>query len=109
MPLGGSITFGVGSSHGNGYRDSLRQMLVSSGYTVNMVGSRKAGSMEDNAHEGWRGYRTDEIFSKAKKSVPVHKPNIFTVNAGSNDCLQNVEPGHVSNQIYTMIDYLWTT
>jgi hypothetical protein len=40
MPLGASITQGVGSSPQDGYRKPLRDHLRSLGYKVNMVGSR---------------------------------------------------------------------
>lgn len=48
MPLGASITFGLKSTDGNGYRDWLRKQMRSAGWDVNMVGSVKAGEMEDN-------------------------------------------------------------
>ena len=55
MPLGGSITYGVGSSTGNGYREPLFDILVAQGYSLDLVGSRRSGSMNNNHHEGWRG------------------------------------------------------
>jgi hypothetical protein len=48
MPLGASITEGVKSSDGNGYRKPLREMLTGKGWKVNMVGSKKVGTMQDN-------------------------------------------------------------
>lgn len=48
MPLGASITQGVLSSDGTGYRKSLRQRLRDDGWQVNMVGTRQTGSMSDN-------------------------------------------------------------
>jgi hypothetical protein len=48
MPLGASITYGVGSTDGNGYRKYVRDHLVRAGYDVTMVGSRRAGTMENN-------------------------------------------------------------
>lgn len=47
MPLGASITQGVGSSDGNGYRKLLRQQLRWKGWKVNMVGSKQDGNMAD--------------------------------------------------------------
>lgn len=55
MPLGASITHGVGSSDGNGYRNALRTKLVSQGNLVNMVGSNPNGTMKDNENEGLFG------------------------------------------------------
>ncbi|KIX92784.1 uncharacterized protein Z520_11447 [Fonsecaea multimorphosa CBS 102226] len=107
MPLGGSVTYGQGSTDGNGYRNYLRQLLVLNGCEVDMVGSRKAGSMEDNDNEGWRGYRIDQILAKAEKSASAHMPNIFTVNAGSNDCIQDFEIHGAGGRIHHMLESLW--
>jgi len=47
MPLGASITEGVRSSDGNGYRRALRDQLRFKGWNVNMVGSKQNGKMAD--------------------------------------------------------------
>lgn len=48
LPLGASITFGVQSSDGNGYRKALRDQLRFEGWEVNMVGNEQNGTMQDN-------------------------------------------------------------
>lgn len=45
LPLGASITYGTGSSQGNGYRKFLRDQLRFMGYNVNMVGSKVPGNL----------------------------------------------------------------
>lgn len=107
MPLGGSITHGVGSSDGNGYRKELYDMLQSHGYVTRMVGSRKSGTMANNDHEGWRGFRIDQIENKARGSVKACLPNVFTVNAGSNDCIQNLEIENFGRRLGNLLEYLW--
>lgn len=107
MPLGGSVTRGVGSSDGTGYRKSLLQMLQLHGINARMVGSRKSGSMPNNDHEGWRGFRIDEIKRKARKSVEELSPDIFMVNAGSNDCLQSFKIAEAGKRMGDMLDSLW--
>jgi hypothetical protein len=47
MPLGASITEGIASSDGNGYRKWLRSQLRWKGWKVNMVGSKQNGNMAD--------------------------------------------------------------
>jgi hypothetical protein len=47
MPLGASITQGVASSDGNGYRKWLRDALRFNGWQVNMVGTAATGRMKD--------------------------------------------------------------
>jgi hypothetical protein len=48
LPLGASITQGVDSTTGNGYRKPLRDQLRSQGWLVNMVGSKADGTMVNN-------------------------------------------------------------
>lgn len=48
LPLGASITWGVNSATGNGYRKPLHDKLESNGWEVDMVGSQKHGTMKDN-------------------------------------------------------------
>ena len=52
MPLGASVTHGVGSSDGTAYRDFLLQILRDHNIQARMVGSRKPGAMPNNSHEG---------------------------------------------------------
>lgn len=107
MPLGGSVTFGSGSSHANGYREKLRQLLIDNGYTVQMVGSRRSGTMSNNHNEGWRGFRIDQIHNKAQKSIPLFRPNVVTINAGSNDCIQRFEIDSIGKRIDSLLEMTW--
>ncbi|KAL4976296.1 SGNH hydrolase [Aspergillus desertorum] len=107
MPLGGSITYGFGSPDGNGYRKALYDIFVARGYTIELVGSRRSGSMVNNNNEGWRGRRIDQIHEKAKKSAARLLPSLFTVNAGSNDCLQDSEIPSAGSRLDALIEDLW--
>jgi lysophospholipase L1-like esterase len=44
--------------------------------------------MPDGQHEGVPGARIDEIYSYMDKSLD-SKPNVYLINAGTNDCQQN--------------------
>jgi hypothetical protein len=48
LPLGASITQGYKSKDGNGYRKWLRQQLRYAGWEVDMIGSKKTGTMHNN-------------------------------------------------------------
>ncbi|CAH0057885.1 unnamed protein product [Clonostachys solani] len=109
MPLGGSVTYGVGSSSGNGYREFLRAMLVAHGYDPVIVGSRKSGSMSNNENEGWRGYRLDQIDKKVRSSVEKLAPNVFAINAGSNDCIQDFKLDEFKERMSGIVQFLWQT
>lgn len=103
MPLGASITFGLQSTDGNGYRQDLRRSLESGGNPVNMVGSRKGGNMTDGDNEGWPGFVVDEVFGKANESVPKFKPNLVLINAGTNDCIQDLDVTATGARMRAMI------
>lgn len=106
MALGASITFGTGSTDGNGYRQTLHDRLVTGGNKVDMVGSHPGGDMQDNQSEGWPGYVIDQVHSKAQ-SVKTFKPNVITLNAGTNDCIQNKTLDKAGERMESMLDDIW--
>src|SRR3954466_3982352 len=61
MPLGDSITWGVGSPSGNSYRGFLGNKLTAEGHTLDFVGSGRNGTMSDPDNEGHSGWRIDQI------------------------------------------------
>lgn len=115
MPLGASITYGQGSSDGNGYRAALRARLADPaprgfGNAVNMVGSRRAGSMRDGDVEGWPGARIEQVHARAadaNASVPLWRPNVVLVNAGTNDAAQGRDVAAAGRRMEAMLRDLW--
>ncbi|MES4907940.1 MULTISPECIES: ricin-type beta-trefoil lectin domain protein [unclassified Streptomyces] len=85
MPLGDSITWGVGSSTGNGYRSSLWNKLAADGHPLDFVGTLRGGSMSDPDNEGHSGYRIDQIAALADASLTRYRPNVVTLHIGTND------------------------
>ena len=49
--VGASITFGVGSTDGNGYRRDLRDLLEHAGSTVHYVGTQSSGNMKNKPEQ----------------------------------------------------------
>ncbi|KAM0322007.1 hypothetical protein ACHAQA_009749 [Verticillium albo-atrum] len=107
MPLGASITYGEGSSTGNGYRQYLRDLLNADGNPVDYVGSRQGGDMADGDVEGWPGYRISQVTEKARESLPDTLPNVVLINAGTNDCIQNSEPETAGERMLEMLKLIW--
>lgn len=109
MPLGASITYGVGSSDGNGYRAALKDLLNADGNPVDYVGSRQNGTMCDNDVEGWPGYRITDVTAKAEESVPGTLPNLVLINAGTNDCASpgQEDPAKAGERMLALLEYLW--
>ncbi|KAK4671241.1 hypothetical protein QC764_602057 [Podospora pseudoanserina] len=87
LALGDSITYGQGSSHGNGYRKYLRDSLRQAGYKVNMVGSKQHGLMNNNQVEARdKMDRVATIHGLSKHSVK-YQPNVILIHAGTFDTL----------------------
>ncbi len=89
MPLGDSITFGYGSSTGNGYRGDLRSALVNDGFTADFVGENRNGNMYDDYHDGFSGYKIADIDAFVGSPLAKYKPNIITLMLGTNDMFFN--------------------
>ncbi|RYP72482.1 hypothetical protein DL770_007959 [Monosporascus sp. CRB-9-2] len=94
-PLGASVTWGTGSTDGNGYRGPLRASLVDVGYTVNMVGFTSNGQMKDNENDGYPGLWVHEIHEKSDRVSRELKPNLFLINAGINNCAGGESPDRI--------------
>jgi len=95
MPLGASITMGYKSTDGNGYREHIRQQLRYEGWQVDMVGSKRNGTMRNNVsyprqtqseqnltnpqhHEGHIGFRVGQVSQVAEKTIP-KQPNLILI------------------------------
>lgn len=104
MPLGDSITDGVGSSTGNGYRGPLWDRLGSGGYSLDFVGTSRAGSMADPDNEGHSGWRIDQIDSLANASLSRYRPNVVTLMIGTNDLGQNYQVPTAPARLNSLID-----
>ncbi|KAG4424355.1 hypothetical protein IFR04_002596, partial [Cadophora malorum] len=107
MPLGASITEGVASSNGNGYRKWLRQQLRWKGWKVNMVGSKANGNMADRDNEGHPGWVITQVHD-AFLSVANTKPNLVLINVGTNDCGQNLDTANAGVRMKSMIDDIYS-
>lgn len=108
MPLGASITWGQGSSTGNGYRQYLHDKLTGAGYQIDYVGSQQHGDMPDPDNEGWPGLRVEQVHSKARETVPNYLPDVYLINAGTNDCGQNFDVANAGVRVNDMLNYLWS-
>ncbi|WP_185297746.1 phosphatidylinositol-specific phospholipase C domain-containing protein [Streptomyces finlayi] len=106
MPLGDSITQGSGSSTNSGYRAPLWEMLNGTAKTVDFVGSRQLGSLQDRDHQGQSGRRIDEIAQNAACDVPSRRPNVVTLHAGTNDMNQEHDLTDAPARMGALIDQI---
>ncbi|KAI1207301.1 carbohydrate esterase family 3 protein [Annulohypoxylon truncatum] len=108
MALGASIVKGETSPGYLGFRKPMRDELVDLGFTVNMVGSVRLGDFIDNDVEAYGGKKILEMLEYAKEAVPKTLPNLFVINLGTNNLLQNKDVDKVGQQMKELIDYLLT-
>jgi lysophospholipase L1-like esterase len=101
LPFGDSITEGVGSSDGAGYRSQLFKLIVEAGQKVTFVGSLSkgpttvAGATFPRAHEGHSGWTIDPGISEysgyggISSLVPSPalngQPHIILLHIGANE------------------------
>ncbi|RWA05150.1 hypothetical protein EKO27_g9952 [Xylaria grammica] len=108
MALGASTTRGDSPEKGidnNGFRRPLREKLTKIGNPVNFVGTQRLGNMTDNDIEAYPGVPTHRIHFHAKKAVPSRKPNVFLINAGSNDCFQHIDIDNFYKRYDALVQY----
>ncbi len=86
MPLGDSITYGVGSTDGAGYRARLEDRLSTAGFRVDFVGSRDAGpaGMDDD-NEGHSGWTISRLARRVDRWLAAYRPEIVLLHIGTND------------------------
>jgi hypothetical protein len=75
LPLGDSITFGLGAIDLNSYRNQLQERLGLDAVQINFVGSVKSGVMQNNENEGRSGATIDEIGAFADRVLSL-KPQV---------------------------------
>ena len=84
LPLGDSITNGMGSTHGGGYRYYLKQQF---GHTIDFLGRRQDGTFPDNQNEGWGGFTIPQIRDDVIPTLPQYSVfgDVILLMAGTND------------------------
>lgn len=94
MPLGDSITAGVGSSTGDSYRWELTKYVTEVGRytTADFVGSQTSGQGPDPQNEGHSGWKIYQLAAQAKGWVTTYQPDVVLVHAGINDARYGATP-----------------
>jgi lysophospholipase L1-like esterase len=106
MPLGDSITWGVGSSTGDSYRADLWNTLTSEGHALDVVGTGRDGAMSDPDNEGHSGWRIDQIAGIADSVLATYRPNVITLEIGTNDLNQNYQIPTATDRLHALIDQI---
>jgi lysophospholipase L1-like esterase len=107
MPLGDSITYGIGSTNSNGYRKPLYQALAAADCNFDFVGSQTNGDFPDPNHEGHPGWQADtvgtdsDILGQVYNWLTANPTDIVLLHIGTNDITVG---GQNANEISHILD-----
>lgn len=116
MPLGDSITDGVGSSHGASYRLELFRLSLMNNKKLTFVGSHESGpNMVDNVafpkkQEGHSGWTIDDgggrsgLYPKMQEWLTAQPPHIVTLMIGTNDVDLNLDLANAPKRLGLLLD-----
>ncbi|HEY6284882.1 MAG TPA: SGNH/GDSL hydrolase family protein [Ktedonobacteraceae bacterium] len=110
MPLGDSITYGVGSSTGGGYRFQLWNDLRARGFPIDFVGSVQTGPASfDSENEGHPGWKINQIAAKVVNWLMTYRPSIILLHIGTNDFFKNDDPTQAPARLSHLLNLITTT
>ncbi|MDX6263617.1 MAG: hypothetical protein QOH84_5305 [Kribbellaceae bacterium] len=105
MPLGDSITAGVGSPTSSSYRRPLAALVAGqSRYDVNFVGSQASGNLADLSNEGHSGWIIDQVRTEIDGWMAGARPDVVTLHLGINDLNRNVDVPNAPARFKALID-----
>ncbi|WP_054564419.1 FG-GAP-like repeat-containing protein [Frankia sp. R43] len=103
LPLGDSITYGVGTSDNSSYRARLWSLLDPRVDDLDFVGSVDTGQLPDTDNEGHPGWTISQISQIAACTVRTYQPNIVTLHIGTNDMARNVSVAGAPDRLRTLL------
>jgi len=120
MPLGDSITDGVGSSHNAGYRLELFRLSVTNNKKLTFVGSHESGPdmvdgkpfpKKQEGHSGWTiddGGGRSGLYPQIQGWLTATPPHIVTLMIGTNDINGNNNVADAPNRLGKLLDSIFT-
>lgn len=107
MPLGDSITQGVGgTSNLGGYRGTLYTLLTNAGYAPDFVGTQtvNSASLADPNHQGMSGWRIAQLDSNIEGWLAaIADPDVVLLHIGTNDFGNNDNINTAINRLDALI------
>jgi lysophospholipase L1-like esterase len=110
MPLGDSITMGIGSATTSSYRIDLQNRLRGAGLGVDFVGSQGNGApaSADLDNEGHSGWTIARIAAKADEWLATYRPDAILLQIGTNDLRTAHGAIGATGRLSALIDQLMT-
>jgi lysophospholipase L1-like esterase len=108
MPLGDSITWGVGSPSASSYRAPLAALVAGqSAYTVQFVGSQVSGTLADQSNEGHSGYLISQIRDGIDGWLSAAHPDLVVLHIGINDLNRGVDVANAPARLADLVDRIY--
>nr|WP_206685853.1 GDSL-type esterase/lipase family protein [Kribbella qitaiheensis] len=105
MPLGDSITAGVGSPTSSSYRRPLAALIGGqTRYAVNFVGSQASGNLADLSNEGHSGWIIDQVRAEIDGWLAAARPDVVLLHLGINDLNRNVDVPNAPARFRGLVD-----
>ncbi|GAA1954536.1 SGNH/GDSL hydrolase family protein [Kitasatospora viridis] len=109
MPLGDSITAGVGSHDGAGYRLPLRQDCAEqSRFTLRLVGSQHDTLFPGDRHEGHSGWMVADLTARIDGWLAAARPDVVLLHIGINDLDRGPDKPHAADRLAALLDRIYT-
>jgi lysophospholipase L1-like esterase len=80
--------------------------LTAEGHSLDFVGSGRNGTMSDPDNEGHSGWRIDQIAGIADSVLTQHRPNVVTLEIGTNDLNQNYQVPTAPARLRSLVDQI---
>jgi lysophospholipase L1-like esterase len=107
LPLGDSITYGLGSLRHGSYRVELAHRLRAAGVAVDMVGSNRSGPAgADDDNEGHSGWRIDQVAERADEWMATYRPDVVLLHVGTNDMRSDEKAAGAAARLSALVDRL---
>lgn len=104
LPLGDSITAGLGSTTGAGYRLPLwNRVAAQDRYRIDYVGSQTAGALPDPQHEGHRGWFIRQVRAEVDGWLATSQPDVVLLHIGINDLAWGADPLDAAGQLTDLV------
>jgi lysophospholipase L1-like esterase len=110
MPLGDSITMGIGSATISSYRVDLQNRLRRTGVSVDFVGSQSNGApaSADLDNEGHSGWTIARIAASANDWLTTYQPDAVLLQIGTNDMRTAAGSVGATGRLSALIDQIET-
>ncbi len=99
------MAFGDSITEGPHYRGALVRLLNERGCAYDMVGTRNrfSSAVGDADHQGYVGWKAEELVSVAGSTVAATSPDVVIVHAGTNDLAGGRRPANVVGHLDSII------